>query len=183
LNESKNDLPKERSNQHTKSSEQCDEGYSTGQILLHNIPLFSMYVIGSILVAYLNIYFAIIFIIYLPISNYFFMVYICAYCPHYGKRSSLCGYGLVTKYFSEKKRPREFKSHFKRYIAVLFPDWFVPLIAAIIVLVYSFDWLVLILLIIFIIVGFIIVPFGSKSTSCKTCKLRDQCPWMSICGR
>ena len=183
MNESKNKLSEKKSDHPKKNSEQCTEDYTTGQILQHNIPLFSMFIIGSILVAYLNIYFAIIFIIYLLVSNYLFMVLICAYCPHYGKRSSLCGYGLVTKYFAERKRPREFRGHFKRYIALLFPDWFVPLIAAIIVLFNSFEWLVLIFLIIFIIVAFIIVPFGSKSTSCKTCKLRNQCPWMSICGR
>ena len=103
MNEPKNELAVEKSSQSAKTNNECEDGYTTGQILQHNIPLFSMYVIGSILVAYLNIYFAIIFIIYLPISNYIFMVYICAYCPHYGKRSSLCGYGLVTKYLRKKE--------------------------------------------------------------------------------
>lgn len=155
-------------------------GYTNAQILKHNIPLFIMYTLGVILVAFFNIFFAIIFLIYIPISNVIFMAYICAYCPHYGARSSLCGYGLATKYVTKRKNPREFKTKFKQFIAVLFPEWFVPVIVGIYLLYISFDWLVLVLLIIFIVIAFIIIPFDSRSKSCETCKHRDQCPWMSI---
>jgi hypothetical protein len=110
------------------------------------------------------------------------MLKICAYCPHYGSRSSLCGYGLLTKFITSKKRPKEFKKQFKRYIAVLFIDWFLPVIIGIIILLQSFSWFVLILLIIFIIDAFGIVLYVSKSSSCDTCKLKGQCPWSSICG-
>lgn len=163
-------------------SKTCQTGFTSTQILTHNIPLLCMYIVGTIIVGFLCIYCAIAFIIYIIISNIVFMVTICAYCPHYGTRSSLCGYGLLTKNFTTRKRPREFKRQFKKYIAVLFPIWFVPLLIGIYLLIFSFDWIVLIILIFYIILAFGVVLYVSRSKSCKTCKHRDQCPWNSICG-
>lgn len=167
----------------SKNKDQQIKGYSNSQILRHNIPLFIMFAVGIIIVGIFNIIGSILFAVYLPIGNYLFMTKICAFCPHYGNRSSLCGYGLITKHFTRRKNLHEFKSSFRRYVGVLFPFWFVPLIIGIYLLYVSFDWVVLILFIIFIVVAFVIVPFGSRSTSCKTCKHRDQCPWMSLSGK
>ncbi len=183
MKSSKIEDKKHRSKTRSSITKTCKTDHTIGQIAVHNVPLFLMYALGTLIIGLFNLYLAIIFIIYIFISNYLFMLGICAYCPHYGTRSSLCGYGLVTKYITERKPPREFKNKFKRNIGVLFPLWFVPLGIGIFLLLYSFNWIVLILLIIFMVIGFVIVPFGSSSTTCKTCKLRKQCPWMSICGR
>jgi len=164
----------------TKKSNAISNDYSMGQILVHNIPLFIMYVLGTILVAFLNIFVAFGYIIYIFIGLSLFMVNICVYCPHYGKQSSLCGYGIIVKRLAKRKNPREFQSNFKRFIAVLFPIWFIPLIVGIYLLIINFNWLVLGIFIIFIIIGFIIVPFYSRSKACKECKHRDQCPWMNL---
>ena len=151
------------------------------QIIIHNLPLFLMYALGTILVAYFNIILAIIFIVYIIISNIIFMIHICAFCPHYGTRTSKCGYGLVTKYFTKRKRLKEFNKNFKKYIAVLFPDWFVPVIFGIYLLFSAFDWIIVIILIIFMVIAFGVIPFGSKS-KCEKCAHRKQCPWMNITG-
>ena len=111
------------------------------------------------------------------------MVFICAYCPHYGTRTSNCGYGLVTKRLVKRKSARRFKTAFKRSIIVLFPNWFAPLIIGIYILWLSFNFVFLILLIIFILIAFIGVLYVSKSKSCNTCKLRKNCPWMSLCSK
>jgi len=155
--------------------------YTNSQMIIHNFPLLLMYVLGSILVAYLNLFFAIIFIVYIIISNILFMVHICVFCPHYGTRTSQCGYGLATKYFAKRKSLKEFNKNFKKYIAVLFPDWFVPTIIGFYLLIITFDWIVVIILIIFMVIGFGVIPFGSRS-KCKSCKHRKQCPWMDISG-
>jgi hypothetical protein len=160
----------------------CKKEYSNTQILIHNIPLLSMFTLGALISGYVNLYLGIGYIIATIIGNYLFIILICAYCPHYGSKTALCGYGLITKYLAEHRRPSEFKSQFKKYIAVLFPPWFVPLIAGIIYLIYSFDWVVLILLIIFIILAFGVVLYVSFTQSCKTCKLKNSCPWRAICG-
>ncbi len=160
----------------------CRKQYTNTQILIHNIPLFSMYVLGIIIIGFFNIILAVGFIIYLVISNCLFMYLICAYCPHYGTRSSLCGYGLVTKKITVRKSVRGFNNSFKKYIGVIFPNWFLPLIIGIYLLYISLNWVILILIIIFIIVAFIGVPLISKSKSCDTCKLKNNCPWMSLCS-
>ncbi len=178
----RNQAIKDKSNKRP-SNLACREGYSNGQILVHNIPLLTMYILGTIIILILNLFLAIIFILYLILNNYLFMVLICAYCPHYGTRSSLCGYGLLTKSLTTRKSPREFKRNIKRFIVVIFPNWFAPLITGIYLLWISFDWVVLVLYIIFIIVGFVGVPYISKSKACDTCKLRKNCPWMSLCSR
>jgi hypothetical protein len=167
----------------SKTTDSCVERYSTGQILIHNIPLFTMYILGTLLFLIYNYIFAIVFVIYLIISNYLFLFLICAYCPHYGTRTSLCGYGLVAKRITKRKSIKGFGSNFRRYIGIIFPNWFAPFIIGIILLIYSFSWIVLILLIIFSIIGFFVVPYLSKSKSCDKCKLKDKCPWMSLCSR
>jgi len=158
----------------------CPRQYTLSQILIHNIPLFSMYVLGTVLIAIFNILIAVIFIIYLIVSNYLFLSLICAYCPHYGTRTSLCGYALVAKHVTTRKSARGFKSNFRKYIGVIFPNWFFPLIIGIFLIYISFNWIILILLIVFIIIAFIGVPYLSKSKSCTTCKLRNNCPWMCL---
>ncbi len=178
--EKKDEQPLNNSNVQPK--EQCQAGYTTGEMMIHNIPLLIMYALGIILISFLNFWFGIIFIFYFIVSNYIFMLKICSYCPHYGSRSSLCGYGLLTKYITTKKKIKGFKVQFKRYIAVLFPEWFLPLIVGIFLLIRSFDWLILVLLIVFIIIAFGVVLYVSKSKSCDTCKLKGACPWSSICG-
>jgi hypothetical protein len=160
----------------------CRSDYSSAQILTHNIPLLSMYALGIIILSFIHILMGLGFLFYLIISNYLFMVLICAYCPHYGSKTALCGYGLLTKYLTQHKPPREFKVQFKRFIIVLFPDWFAPLFVGIYLLINEFNWLILILLIVFVIDAFGVVLYVSRSQSCKTCKLKGQCPWSSICG-
>ena len=108
---------------------------------------------------------------------------ICAYCPHYGTRTSLCGYGLVAKSVSKRKSVKGFRRSFQKYIAVIFPNWFLPLIIGIYLVYLTQNWIILIILIAFILIGFIGVPYVSKSESCDSCRLRDDCPWMSLCSR
>jgi hypothetical protein len=168
--------------QNTNANRICRDEYTNSQIIIHNIPLISMYILGTIIIYFFNLFFAMAFIIYLIISNVLFMVLICTYCPHYGSRTSLCGYGLVSKRLASRKRVREFSKAFKRYIAVLFPNWFAPLFVGIYLLWISFEWIMLILLIAFILIAFIGVLYVSKSESCNTCRLKNNCPWMSICS-
>jgi hypothetical protein len=40
----------------------------------------------------------------------------------------------------------------------------------------------LILFIAFILIAFVGVLYVSKSDSCDTCKLKDDCPWMKLCN-
>jgi hypothetical protein len=168
---------------HTKNTQTCIGHYNNTQILIHNIPLFSMYTLGVIITVFYNIYFAIGFLIYIVISSLLFAYLICSYCPHYGSRTSLCGYGLLAKRLTKRKSMKGFKTAFKKYIVVLFPDWFAPVIIGAYILWLDFTWIVLILFIAFILVAFVGVLYVSKSDSCNTCKLRDDCPWMSLCGR
>lgn len=168
--------------QNTNANHTCRDEYTNSQILTHNIPLISMYILGTGIIYFFNLFFALGFIIYLIISNVLFIVLICTYCPHYGSRTSLCGYGLVAKRLAARKRVREFSKAFKRYIVVLFPNWFAPLLVGVYLLLTSFNWIILILLIVFILVAFIGVIYVSKSKSCNTCRLKNNCPWMSICS-
>ena len=164
-------------------SKTCREQYSNAQMMVHNIPLLSMYVLGTILIWFFNFYLTILFIIYLVISNYLFMILICGFCPHYGTRSSICGYGLLAKKVTKRKSVREFRSSFLKNIAVIFPNWFLPFFIGIYLLYIDFSILILVLLIVFAVVGFAVVPYISKSKSCNSCKLRKTCPWMSLCSR
>jgi hypothetical protein len=178
-----NNISQEPSEQNMKpNTNTCKPEYTDTQILIHNIPLLSMYVLGVVIVSIFSLFWGILFIVYIIISNILFMIWICKYCPHYGTRTSVCGYGLVTKKLTKRKSPREFNKAFKRYIAVLFPDWFAPLFVGIYLLTIEFDWILLILVVAFTLIAFVGVLYVSKSDSCDTCKLRKNCPWMKICS-
>ena len=160
----------------------CRTEYTNTQILIHNGPLLTMYVLGVIIISLYSLFWGIAFIFYIILSNILFMALICRYCPHYGTRTSICGYGLVTKKLVKRKSPREFNKAFKRFIVVLFPDWFAPLLVGIYLMIQDFDWLLLILVVVFTLIAFGGVLYISKSKSCNTCKLKKNCPWMSLCS-
>ena len=69
-----------------------------------------------------------------------------------------------------------FASHFKRHVVWLYPVWFVPPVAAIYQLFAAFSWGTVILLTLFGLVSFVILPYVSRVHSCKTCENIDNCP-------
>jgi hypothetical protein len=106
---------------------------------------------------------------------------ICPYCPHYGTRACPCGYGLLAQRFFRARHGtpgKDFRTVFRRNIAIMFPCWLVPLGVGTFLVWKHYSPLVLALFVAFCVVGFIAIPLISILVVCRACEIKDQCPWM-----
>jgi len=71
-----------------------------------------------------------------------------------------------------------FDEKFKRHIPVIVPLWFIPVVVGVIALIGAFSVRLLVLLIVFAVDAFVLLPLLSTKHSCKECPQRDTCPWM-----
>ncbi len=149
------------------------------QVVLHNLPTFSTYALGAIIMLFLGRVFFLAYILYCLFSTLWFMKFICAYCPHYGKEKCPSSYSKIAAKLFKKGNPAEFNTMFRTHIGIVFPSWIIPVIAAIYLLLYEFSILILFLLITFVVVGFVILPVMTKKYGCENCDLKENCPRMT----
>lgn len=106
------------------------------------------------------------------------MVFVCPYCRYFDTRSCPCGYGRIAARFCSKQTIECFDDKFKKHIPVIVPLWFIPIVAGVIPLIHNFSLPLLVLLIIFAINAFIVLPLISTKHGCKECPQKSTCPWM-----
>lgn len=158
--------------------------YSSVQELINNIPYITMTLLGTmiLIVAFGNSVLALTaagaYLIYGMAGAFWIMVFVCPYCKYWNTRSCPCGYGRIAAKFRNKSDVDCFNEKFKKHIPVIVPLWFIPILAGGPVLVGSFSWLLLVLLIIFALVAFVVLPLVSIQHGCKECPQKDTCPWM-----
>jgi hypothetical protein len=149
-------------------------------VLLDNIPTIVLFILGFLIVYHLSLAVAIIYGYYSLFSVVWFWWKICPFCHHYGTNACPCGYGVISAKMFKKGIDKSFKRVFKRNILIVFPNWFVPFLIAIYLLISRFSNGLLILTISFSIIGFVVIPAISKLVGCKNCEIREDCPWMTI---
>ena len=151
--------------------------YSTNELIFSNFLNFGTYTLGSIIMIYLGLFFLLVYVIFCALAILMFLKFICSYCPSYGKSRCPSGYGRLSARLFSRGDPRKFSKMFKLYIPVLSIIWFLPLISAIYLLLDKYDLILTIILILFIIIGFVALPYYSRVHSCKKCPNRKKCPW------
>jgi len=147
-------------------------------ILLDNLPTLVLITLGTLLINKMSTVGAAGYVIYSLFSIVWFWAKICPYCHHYDTYACPCGYGVISAKLFGKREYKSFKKVFKQNIGVVFPIWFVPIIAATYLLVTRYTQEVLILAIVFSKIGFIFIPLISKFVGCKNCEIKEECPWM-----
>jgi len=158
--------------------------YTPFQELFHNIPYILMCILGAaiMLVASFGSAWGIIagiaFVIYGLLGALWIMIFVCPYCVYWNTKSCPCGYGRIASRFREKAPIESFGEKFKKHIPVIVPLWLIPVFVGVPIVVRSFSWILLSLIIIFIIEAFVILPLVSTRHGCKDCPQRDTCPWM-----
>ena len=153
------------------------------RMFLHNAPEVVMYILGSVIMFYLGLWAMIAFIGYFVFSTLWYMKFVCTNCPHYDNLRCPSGYASVVTKLFKKGDVKKFNASFKRNMGVVFPTWFAPVFAGIYLLYYTFTIPMVILLIVFIVDAFIILPIFSKKYGCQECDLKDKCPWMGKYGK
>lgn len=168
------------------SSEDCQPGreYSHAQELVNNLPYAAMIVLGAVIFlagfessawrwipagAYLA---------YGVVGALWIMVFVCPYCRYWNTRACPCGYGRVAASLRERKDYDRFNEKFKKHIPVIVPLWFIPILVGVLVIVCSFSWPLLILLVLFAVDAFVVLPLVSRKHGCASCPQKDTCPWM-----
>lgn len=147
--------------------------------VLHNIPTFSTYALGAIIMLFLDWVFFLLYVLVTIFSTFWFMRFICTHCPHFNGPKCPSGYARIASKLFKKGEPRKFNSMFKRHIGVVFPSWILPVLAGLYLLFFEFSITILVLFIVFIIMGFIMLPVITKRYGCEDCDLKGSCPRMA----
>jgi hypothetical protein len=177
-------MAKQSAPDNIKEDGEAMQRYSPAQELLSNTPYIVMILLG---VAILILSYggsaggwvsAIAYMAYGIAGSVWIMVFVCPYCRYFETRSCPCGYGRIAARFCKKQTIECFEEKFKKHIPVIIPLWFIPIVASVIPLIHSFSLPLLVLLIIFAIDAFIILPLVSTKHGCKECPQKNTCPWM-----
>ena len=163
--------------------------YSGGQTMVNNLPYTAMIVLGTIaLIVALDkstwgwitgtLYF-----IYGIVGVFWIIIFLCPYCVYCGTRSCPCGYGTIAGKLREKRPGNRFGEKFKKHVPVIVPLWVIPILAGVPLVIRSFSWPLLVLLVVFGVDAFVILPLFSTKHGCKKCPQRDSCPWMGRKGK
>ena len=142
--------------------------YSHAQELFNNLPYGLMIVLGTV-VLLLGLQpsvwawpLSLLYLVYGIIGAVWIMIFVCPYCTYYDTRSCPCGYGWI----AVKLRPRQaddcFADKFKKHIPVIVPLWILPPVVAVIALIRGFSVGYLLLLIVFAVEAFVVLPIVSS---------------------
>ena len=143
-------------------------------IVRENTALVAMYALGVVLTLLLWWPLALIYLGYALFSNLLYMARVCAYYAHYSTATCHAGYHLFSGGRFQAKEGRDFAGQFRRNVVLLFPGWFVPPIAGVYLLYKDMTWLVATVMVIFLLVGFVILPRDSRRY-CEGCE-NEGCP-------
>ena len=163
---------------------QPQKEYTHIQELVDNLPYILMTIIGAAIhvvgfkFSFWGLCTAAAYIIFAGAGTFCIILFVCPYCHYYGTRACPCGYGQIAAKFRKKRGENQFAEKFKKLIPVIVPLWIIPLISGIIFLSTEFDFLMLILTIVFVINAYIILPLVARIYGCGHCPQKNDCPWM-----
>lgn len=160
-----------------KSSPTHARNWKASDIVISNIPSMLTYLLGIWILFHLGILIGILYIVFVLVELVLFMRFVCIYCPTYDSVHCPSGYGKVAAKLFKRGRVSEFRSMFNKFIPILSLVWIIPIIGAILLLLNDFSFYYLGLLISFVIVGYVILPFFHRRFECRDCPNRQNCPW------
>ena len=158
--------------------------YSPAQELINNLPYMAMIVLGTAIfvLGFGSLKWGSItggaYLAYGAAGAFWIMIFVCPYCRYWNTKLCPCGYGRIAAKLRGKKTVDCFDDKFKKHIPVIVPLWFLPILAGVPLIIRSFSWTLLALLIVFVLDAFVVLPLVSTKHGCKECPQKDSCPWM-----
>ena len=160
-----------------------DTRYSVASTLLENVPYALMILLG-VAALLLSLYPGRAtwgvgggYLAYGLLGPLWIILFLCPHCPSFGKRSCPCGYGVLSARLRRPGDTSRFGAEFKRHIGVIVPLWLIPPIVAGVTLARGFSWPLAVVLGVFVLNSYVLLPLRSKLRGCKHCGQRAQCPW------
>jgi len=143
----------------------------------HGFPHYATLTLGALVMFLARPFLLPFYLLIVLLTMLWFWANICTHCYGWGSRACPSGQGLiVSKLFERAERPN-FKKAFMMNIWSVALQWFVPLVVGIVFLVLEWDWFLLVSLILFILMGFVILPIFSRNKECKNCPQQKDCPF------
>jgi hypothetical protein len=156
----------------------CYENYPLKFVIRANILQLAIYLIGAYILYLTGIIWLILFLIFILILEIRLLKISCVNCYYYNK-SCAFGKGKLCSIFFKKGNPEKFIGK-KISLIDIIPDFMVsiiPLVVGIALIALNFNWILLILVILLILLAFPVNGFLRGSVACKYCKQRKiGCP-------
>lgn len=153
------------------SQSQTYDDYPCWIILISNLFSLALYLAGAIIISKLGLIWLGAYIIYILWLETKVMRKSCVNCYYYGKFCAF-GKGKLAALFFKKGNPENFT---KRQITwqAMIPDALVsliPLLVGVVILIKDFNWSILVLMILIIVLTTVGNGFVRGSLACKFCK-------------
>jgi len=142
-------------------------------VIISNLLSLAIYVMGAYLMYRIHLVALVLYILYILILEFRLLRGHCVNCFYYG-RACAFGKGKMSSLFFKKGGPRKFV-HAKITWKDIIPDFLVtivPLIAGVVLLIMDFEWLIPVVLVMLIILGFPGMGLLRGKMACLHCKQR-----------
>ncbi len=160
------------------SNEKCFENYPVSVVLISNLVNVLIYLIGSFIVFKVGLIWLILYLLFVLFLEFKLIRGHCVHCYYYGKTCAF-GKGRLCALMFKKGEGKKF-NNIKITWKDILPDFLVsivPAILGIVMLILNFDWVLLGLIILLLILTFFGNAFVRTSLACKFCKQRKLgCP-------
>ena len=160
----------------------CYENYPLWIVLMSNAVSILIYLIGAFIFLQLGAVYAIFYVAYVVFLEFRLLTHSCKYCYYHGKTCAF-GRGRCSKIITKKGDPRKF---IRKNITLkdMLPDFLVfilPMIAGAALLVSSFSWTILIMMVLLLVMSTGGNAFIRGSYACKYCKQgKIGCPALKV---
>ena len=161
------------------------ENYPCWIILISNLVSIAIYLIGAFIIYQLGTIWLLFYLFYIFGLEIRLMKRSCANCYYYGKYCAF-GKGKISSLFFKRGNSHKFIKDKITWKDIL-PDFLVsiiPIIAGIVLLILNFNWLIISLIVLLIILTSAGNGFVRGSLACKFCKQREiGCPAEQLFNR
>lgn len=161
------------------------EKYPTGIVIASNLLSFFMYLIGAFLVYQVGLVWVILYILFIIVLEFRLLGRHCVDCYYWGKTCAF-GKGRLSCLIFPKGTPERFLQKKITWKDII-PDFLVfiiPVFAGILLLLNEFQWIILFLVIVLLILGFFGNALVRGQLACKYCKQKEiGCPAVQLFER
>jgi hypothetical protein len=161
------------------------EQYPTRTVIASNLLSFFMYLIGAFLVYQVGLVWVILYILFIIVLEFRLLGRHCVDCYYWGKTCAF-GKGRLSCLIFPKGTPERFLQKKITWKDII-PDFLVfiiPVFAGILLLLNEFQWIILFLVIVLLILGFFGNAIVRGQLACKYCKQKEiGCPAVQLFER
>jgi len=154
------------------------ENYPAWIVFIANLVLLAIYLIGALIIIKIGLIWLIIYLLYILFLETKLLKRSCVNCYYYGRYCAF-GKGKISSWFFRKGNPSLFCNRKITWKNIL-PDFLVaaiPLLIGIVLLILDFNWPLLILMILLILLTSAGNSFVRGHLACKFCRQKELgCP-------